>query len=273
MTLWFKKHIRYGVGPTLLAGLLLCSGYASWARQSLTADEVIHRMSQRAETSKVEEEKQSYQYQKRTVTEELDSKGKVKERKEKLVQVEVSAGVSNERPLSLNGEKSREPEKKRKVKDTEEHSGKGDSKPKKKGDKHDEMVSQEILAKFKFTLLPQEVVANRTNYVIAFKAKDPEHPGKKLEDKFLSKLAGRIWVDAEEFELTKADIHLLGEVTLWGGVLGTLRRCDFMVLRSREVDGIWIEKSSQAVFEGRKLIDTVSVRTSSEASDFQKPPG
>ena len=76
-------------------------------------------------------------------------------------------------------------------------------------------------------------------------------------------------MDAGEFEVAKAEIDLLDEVTMWGGVLGAMKKFSFDIERTR-VDDVWFNRISNFEVEGRKLLDGTRLRVKSEASNFRK---
>jgi hypothetical protein len=93
---------------------------------------------------------------------------------------------------------------------------------------------------------------------------------KKLTDRFVNQMAGTAWIDAEDFEIARAEIHLKAEVALWGGMVGTLRHCRFTLERTRLTDGSWFNSYSHGIFEGRKLLEPMLIRTRSESSNFRQ---
>src|ERR1043165_1472243 len=80
-----------------LAGLL-AGGLAGQSRADtpLTADEGIRRTVERADPATASKlaAKPDYKYQKHAVTEEIDTKGKLKDVKEKLYEVSMESGLS-----------------------------------------------------------------------------------------------------------------------------------------------------------------------------------
>jgi hypothetical protein len=59
-------------------------------------------------------------------------------------------------------------------------------------------------------------------------------------------------------------------VTLWGGVLGALKRFDYNLERERLKDGFWFNRVSSGDFEMRKLFFGKRFRTQSEWNDVRK---
>jgi hypothetical protein len=258
----------------VLAGLLLGNlflGTALRAATSLTADEVIRHAVERAESPNSRSARPDYEYQKHTVTEELDKKGHLKEHKEKLYSVLVEAGLSSAKLVQVNGQSLSPVElKKQEEHDAEERAKIADTKPGKKGENRENFLTGELVDRFKFTLLEQKLINNRLTYVLSFEPKSADLPIKKLTDRLVNHIAGTVWIDAQEFEIAKADIHLQCEISLWGGIIGTLKRCDFTMLRTRLPDGVWFNSFSHGLFEGRKLLEPMLIKTMSESSGFKR---
>jgi len=264
--LWFLGFVAS------LAGLLGPIGQ-SRAATPLTADEVIRRTVERADPATASNvvAKPDYKYQKRTVTEEIDTKGKLKDRKEKLYEVSLESGLSYFKLLQINGQGLTPKElKKQEDKEAAERAKWMDTKSPQKGDKWENFLTAELVARYKFTLLETRMMNERTTYVLKFEPKSDNLPVKKLTDRFLNHVGGKVFIDAEDFEITRADVHLNAEISLWGGIVGTLRRCDYTLVRTRMPDGVWMNSSSHGVFEGRKLLEQMFIRTNSESTDFRK---
>jgi len=56
---------------------------------------------------------------------------------------------------------------------------------------------------------------------------------------------------------------------LLGGVLGSLKKMAYTLMRTRLADGQWFNASSSGDFEGRKLLDSTRVKTSSRSTNFR----
>jgi len=88
-------------------------------------------------------------------------------------------------------------------------------------------------------------------------------------DTLLNRISGSVWVDAEEYEIARAEVYLGSEVNLLGGVIGSLKKLAFTMTRSRIAEGLWFDTFSSGDFEGRKLLDSTRIRTRSQASNFR----
>ena len=266
-------HRAFGHIRVVLAGLLAAfplMGLAATAGSALTPDEIVHRAVQRAESPASHELRPNYSYTKHTVTDDLDATGHIKARKEKLYSVSVEAGLSYLKLLQYNGQNLSAAElKKEDERDAAERQKMLDAKPGHKGDERENFLTAELAAKYNYTLVDEPSINGRLAYQLAFEPK-PNLPVKHLTDRFANQMAGRVWIDAEDFEIARAEVHLKSEVTLWGGMVGTLRHCRYTLERTRMADGTWFNSDSHGIFEGRKLIEPMLIRTRSESSNFHR---
>jgi hypothetical protein len=126
-----------------------------------------------------------------------------------------------------------------------------------------------LAAHFDFALVGRETINGRDAYEISFQPKNPEPPTRHMVDKLLNRLSGTLWIDAQEFEVARAEVQLRSEVNLLGGALASLKKLAYTMTRTRVGDGIWFGTSSSGDFQGRKLIDEMRVRVKSQSSNFR----
>jgi hypothetical protein len=264
-------HCLRGIFVVALAVLAFGPGVTARAQNSPSADEIMQRAVARAESSSSRDGRPDYLYRKHTVTEQMDSKGRLKERQEKTFDVSVIGGLSELKLVQLNGQELSPAElKKEDDREAAERQKMTDAKPGQKGDERENFLTADLVAKYKFTLKGEKDVDGRQTYELAFEPKSPSLPIHKLTDRFLNQVAGTVWIDAQEYEISRAEIHLQGEVTLWGGMVGTLTQCNYTLARTRLPDGVWFNNFSHGYFEGRKLLEPMSIRTRSQSSDFRR---
>jgi hypothetical protein len=212
----------------------------------------------------------NYAYTKRTVTDEFDAKGRVKGRKEKLYEVLVESGLSYLKLLQVNGQPlSTEQLRKQEEREEAERQKMTNFQAGKKGDNRENFLTAELVERYQFALLDEQMVNGRMAYRLTFEPKNGLQI-RKLTDRFLNQVAGTVWIDAEEFEIARAEIHLQSEVALWGGMIGTLKRCAFTLERTRMPDGAWFNAVSNGIFEGRKLLEPMLIKTQSKSTNFRR---
>jgi hypothetical protein len=254
-----------------LAVLSLC-GRATIAAPPLTPDQILQRAVERAVSATTRESRPNYAYSRHTILEDLDTKGRIKDHKDKVFDVSVEGGLTFLKLIELNGQKlSAADLKKENEREAAERQKLMDGKPGKRGDERENFLTMDLVRRFHFALSGQQDLNGRQAYVLVFDPK-PNLPVKTLTDRFVNQMAGTVWIDAEDFEIARAEVHLQGEVTLWGGIVGTLKHCRYTLERIRLGDGTWFNQTSHGIFEGRKLLEPMMIRTRSEASDFHRVP-
>jgi hypothetical protein len=256
--------------PVVILVLSLVLGGAARSRaQSATADQVIQKAVARGQ-----QDQQGYvpdfKYRKLTLTEELDSTGKVKERREKVYEISYRDGLSHATLLQVNGHLPDEQDLKEQT-DNQMNMAKilGQAKSA-KGDNRENFLTAELAARFDFTLLGQTNLNGRRSYAISFTPKNPALPAHKLVEKLLNQISGTLWIDAQEFEVARAEVALHSEVNLLGGIVGSLKKLTYTLERKRIADGIWFSTLSTGDFQGRKLLDPTHIKTRSQSVNFRK---
>ena len=256
--------------------ICICSLFASGALfaappevpTGLTAEQIVNRAVNRAQWAQALKRHTNYAYQKATLVEELDGKGRLKSSKEKLLQFESGVGTLKE--IKKNGKTLPLPAKAASESESgadRQHLAQGT--PTRRDDNWGEYLNKELASRYSFDLVGHEDVAGRSAYVLKFQPRSDKLPVKQTTDRLLNRLAGKVWVDAREFEVAKAEINLLGEVTMWGGVLGAMKKFSFDVERTR-VDDVWFNRVTNFEMQGRKLLDGTRTRVKSETSNFRK---
>jgi hypothetical protein len=257
---------------SIFGGLLLAGARPEHpAESALSPDEIMRRAVERAQSTDGEHARPDYLYTKFTITEELDEKGRLKERKEKRYQGFFHAGLSYLKLMKVEGQNlSASQLKKRQEQELADRQKLTQAKFSKGGDHRENFLSSDLVARYSFALAGSEQINNRTAYRLVFQPKSHDLPVRQVTDRLLNQIAGTVWIDADEFEIAKAEIHLDSEVALWHGVLASLKRFTFSLERTRVDDGVWFNRASSGEFEGRKLMDALRIRTRSESSNFRK---
>jgi len=89
-------------------------------------------------------------------------------------------------------------------------------------------------------------------------------------DRFFNRLSGTVWIDVQEFEIARAEVRLGSEVNLLWGAVGSLKKLAYTLTRTRVADGSWFNTFSSGDFQGRKLTDSLRIKTSSHSSNFRR---
>ena len=263
---------RYGVW--LGAGLLLVSGQAGICLNppsSLGPEDIVRKAVSKAQAARDDSRRADYCYTKQVVVEDLDNQGRVTETKEKVFR--FSSGFGSLEQVKINGQVAGGARLKQEEDRTARQSSQlVDSKSAKRDDHWEKYITPDLMAKYQYALVGRELVNGRPTYVIAFQPRSGNLSVRQMADRLLNQLAGRVWIDEQEFEIARAEICSQSKVAL-GGVmelLGSLKRFSFALERVRLDEGIWFNRLASGDFEGRKLLDSTHVKTRSETSGFHK---
>ena len=255
--------------------LLVISGFSPHATASpaeLSGENIIQKAVERASSGRNGPESPGYTYTKVNVTEQFDSKGRVKERKERRFQVYFRAGTSYVKLLQVDGHAPAQADVKFQTEtQSSVHQFFGQSVS--SGDSHDAFLTQELAARFAYALVGEVTVNGRRTYQINFQPKSPEPPVRHIADRLLNHISGTLWIDGEEYEIARADIQLGAEVDFLGGVIGCLRKLAYSMTRVRVAEGVWLHSFSSGDFEGRKLLEPMRIKMKSECTNFRLMSG
>jgi hypothetical protein len=252
----------------LLAGHPILAVEAEPVRPSI--DTLITNVLDRVDWTQKQGFRGQYSYIRLRAIEELDGAGKANDRDEKQYEVFPISGRPYSKWVAVNGkplaEKDRQLERERELSTRSRLAGVKSAPPPKK----DVPITAELLSRYDFKYIGSAQLNGRLTWVLSFSPKAGELPEKKMQDRIANKMAGTVWIDALEFEVAKAELHLTGEVKLVGGVVGTMRKCEYILERTRVDDGIWFTTRSEANIEGRELVMNKHVRFREESKDFKK---
>lgn len=253
----------------LTALMALLGGQAgARAETALTADAVVQKAVARGQEDQ-EGTVPDFTYRKHTVTDELDGTGKVKEHREKVYEITYRDGLSHAALLQVDGHPPSESDLK-KQSDNEMSVRQITGETRRKGDNRENFLTTELVARFDFQLIGKTNLNGRAAYQVSFQPKNPQLPVHRIVDRLLNQLSGTLWIDAEEFEVARADVSLRSEVNLLGGIIGSLKKLDYTLERTRVADGVWFSTLSSGDFQGRKLLDVTHIKTKSQSAHFRR---
>lgn len=118
-------------------------------------------------------------------------------------------------------------------------------------------------------LLGMESVDGRPAYALQFFVK----PGKTFKDPIvnlvLHHLIIKVWIDREEFHLSKLEAELANPLYAIGGLAAKLERFKVVALQKRLTSRVWADGEVRAEAAGRVLFDPFTVRFESTSSAFE----
>jgi len=157
---------------------------------NLGVDDVIHKAVDRAQVTEKQPDQKDFTYTKVSVTEELDSRGNVRERKEKVYRVYFQKGATYAKLVEVNGKPTGQAD--MKMQSDNEATTRhvlGDAKPT-KGEKS--FLTPEVVARFDFKIDGQEAINGRPAYQITFAPKSPEPPVHAIIDRLMNRISGTV---------------------------------------------------------------------------------
>lgn len=238
------------------------------AAAPLTVDEVVQKAVARGQDDQ-QGTVPNFTYRKTTVTDELDNSGKVKQHREKLYEISYRDGLSHSTLLQVNGHAPSNSDLKQQT-DNESSVRQITGDSKNKGDNRENFLTAELVTRFDFNLVALTNVNGRATYQVSFQPKNPGLPVHHMVDRLLNQLSGTLWIDAGEFEVARAEVSLRAEVNLLGGIIGSLKKLDYTLERTRVADGVWFSTLANGDFQGRKLLDATHIKTKSQSEHFHR---
>jgi hypothetical protein len=223
------------VSISWLIGLVTAS--VSAATADLPPPEVVLRkVSQRARSQHNPQPEGYYLCTKQTVTEEMDTSGRITNRK-------VKVGQSHSFP-----------------------GGAADAQ--KWSNKNGVNLDEELLRRFTFTVAQRETIGGRPALLLTFIPKDPLPPIRRFQDRLLNRAIGTIWVDESDYEIVKANLALSEPVSF--GILGAVESFSFSFERERDPEGKWLTRWTDTMVNARKFLKPIQLRKRVDWTSFKR---
>lgn len=229
---------------------------------SATIDSILQHVVEHAKTEASDDHAfdQLYSYSRQKITEFRSGDGTLKKREEKdnVHQPNAARAIKNADVKTVSDKKDAA------VSDTNSNVHGQAFK------KNDFLLNEDLVNRFKFTLAGTETVNSRPAFVIDFVPVKKDLPEHNLKDRFINKAAGRVWVDAQDYALVKADLHLTKPVDVAWGLVGAVWKFNYGFDRTRTDDGYWFTKNVNWHLEGREVIVDRTVDYHESVTNLQK---
>jgi hypothetical protein len=258
----------------LLAGWSNLRAQAPPSPTQPRADEIVKKALERAKWDDEQKVDTRYTYTQRSTTDELDSKEKVRKHEERLFHVLPIDGGPYSRLIQKDGkpltekearlEQERERKFRQRLADRKRRKERGDE------DEEDININEELVSKYRFTLSGRETLNGRAAYVLSFEPRSSDLPVKRRLDRLLNKVAGRAWIDEQDYEISRVDLHLAENVSAWGGLLASVRKFLLRVEQIKLDESTWLPSYVDAYIDGRILIKSFHMKLKQQNGDFRK---
>ncbi len=257
------KQLGSGLGLGLLA-IALWAFPARGAGGLLGIKELLSKVAERARETK--EKAPHYEFTRTKITLEVDQKGHVESHEDETYRTIVLAGRFYPRLVARNG-KPLSPAEAAKEREKEAEYERHPKAGTKDADSILTHVKEGFAKLLEFEIAGQEKIDGRAAYVVSVRAKEGLRPS-TVEERVISRIAGRIWIDTSEFEVVKVDLALTRPVRIGWGVLGSVDQFKFVVRRNRLEDGEWVNSDVNIWLQFRILLRTKRVKYEERVSDI-----
>ncbi len=249
---------------------------------AILSSEQIKQLIQKVADKDIENNKKlhDYTYSERQEQHKLDGKGNVTSTETKTFDVLQIYGeqvyrlvAKNDQPLSAK-DAAKEDEKIQKIIDKRRNESDADREKRLKKEENDReegrQYVQEIADAYTFTHLGTEQIGGRETYVIAAEPRPGFEPHRK-EAKFLTKIRGKIWIDATENQWVKLDAELIDTVS-FGLFLARLHKGTHILTEQTRVnDEVWVPQRTAVHVDVRvALLKNFNVNIDVTDQDYKK---
>ena len=260
----------------LSAGLMVTA--AVFPREVLAEDNlpsaasVIQRVLRRANDVAPASEASQYTYEKSSLSEDLDDKGKPIKTTRKTYQVTPIQGIPFARLIRINNRKlTPEQLKAQDRKEQEFRRNIAEKDPKAAAKDEDDMLNAKLVDRYDFKVEKRDWRDQRPVLVLSFRPKKSNTSEKEVEDKVLNRLAGQVWVDEAEAEVIEVRVGLTEDLSLGlFGMIGAIKQCDVRIERQRLPEDVWVDKSFEISLGGRKVFSPMHHHSLEEFYNFRK---
>jgi hypothetical protein len=221
-----------------------------------TADEIIAKVKERS--AEASTEKNSFTYRRVSRVDYLDERGEIKRNSTRVYEVAPVDGQPVSRLVEINGRAT-----------SQKHEPTR-SAARETGEKSRNLsLGDDLLGRFEYKLAGEELIADRKVWTLEFRPKaDP--PENSFLDKLVNAMHGTMWVDQQEYEISKIDVHLGKRVSFFGGLAGAIDKLDLHMIQKRLNSQAWLTEALTLDFTGRKLFTPIRFRCFENSSGFRK---
>jgi hypothetical protein len=233
------------------------------------AEEVVRKIIARGKNQEARRATAAFHYAQHRVIEKYDEKGAVKEHEDRRYEVRPLEGGSYTALVEKNGhplagaDLTEEQEKRRKFIDRQIARNLG------KGEEERVPLDAELFARYRGEVVGREVIGGRPAIVMEFAPKSRDLPIRRRQDYLLNKLAGKVWVDEEDFDIVKVEARLTERTRVFWGLLGNIEKADLYFEQTRVSEGVYLPMHLSFFWDGRKLFTSIREKITAEWSGYQ----
>ncbi len=266
----FLRALRRCVFFAAAGGLLPLAAAAQNGERLPTATEVMDKVIERARWVQEHRPALQYTYRQQVLVEKMDGDGAVKERDERIYQLVRIDGEPYLRLVQKNGQPPTEDDLADEAKREKEFRKRLAERRKKKSDDEGFRFDRELVSKYRGEMLGREAVNGRPAYILRFEPKSRDLPVRKRVDRLTNKLAGKLWIDAQDYEVVKAEGSLIEPARVGLGLIAKFSKLDFSFEAVRLDNSTYLPLRLDALLQGRVVFSSIHQRQTIHWKDFQK---
>ena len=236
-------------------------------------EQVIQRMLGRSAALAAVTNSPAWAYDKTQVISKLAANAKVEERTEKLYRVRIVRGVPFSRLVKVQGRELTEAQiEKENQREGVFQKGLSGRDPKKTVRERGALITKDLVERFEFKSLRREPIHGRQTVVVSFEGK-PGKSDNSFQNRFLSQMAGTLWVDEETADVARLEVRLTQGFSLGMlGMRGAVKDCRMDLVSKPMADGTWLPEQTVLAFSGRIFLSNVRFRVEEASANFTLEP-
>ena len=247
------------------------------AVQELTADEIVERAVQRAETQRESQAALEYTATIHSKTERLDGDGEVEEAENRTYAQYAFEGVLFEEWVAMEGQSldadDIRDEAERKEEFAEEvRERRADGEDPRPDDPNRVDFDEEFVNRYDFSIIGQDVVNGHPCWAIYLSPRDGDLPVRRGIDNALNNSTGHLWISMDDYGLVRGEFEMARSVRFWFGLLGTLRNTTGRLEFGHVAEGVWLPTVVDIKTDQRVLFRNVRRRILREWTDYSRIP-
>ena len=126
--------------------------------------------------------------------------------------------------------------------------------------------------KFIPRLIGYESINNRPAYIVQLLPNPKHRLINNTSDRIMNQMQVKIWVDQEEFQVSKMEAKLVEPVKMFAGVIGSINSAYILLEQKRLTPKIWTDYKLEAYYDIRIILSKSSGKITSHSSDFKLMP-
>lgn len=223
-------------------------------------EDILRHLVERSESPQTVERRNSVAYERTSRVEYLNEDGTTKRDTIRVFKIAPENGRPVTRLVSVNGRPPADKEDRNK------------SAARETGEKSRSLaLNDELLSRFQFSFVREEEFASRPTWVLSFVPK-PGAPSESFLDRLMNAMAGTFWIDQQDYQLARADVHLSKRVSFFGGIAGAIDKLDLTLIQRRVEETVWLGEAIHIDFAGRKLLSNIRFRCFENCAGFRVVP-